>query len=71
MARSKVRGKPERVQRAQERTEVATKRTPQEQLKRLDEKFGEGKGAVKERAKLARRIAAASKEGKKDEVHQG
>lgn len=45
---------------ALERQEVAAKRTPQEQLERLDKMFGQGNGAVKERAKLARRLAALS-----------
>lgn len=57
MTRSRKKGKEWRVDRAQERAEKATKRTPQEQLKRLDEMLGEGQGAVKERAKLARQIA--------------
>jgi len=42
----------EKKERALERQEVASKRTPQEQLARLDKMFGEGKGAQKERAKL-------------------
>jgi len=52
---------------ADERLAVTSNRTPEEQLKRLDEKYGEGKGAQKERAKLAKRIsdmAAAPKEEK-------
>lgn len=44
---------------ALERQEVAKNRTPQEQLARLDAKFGAGQGAVKERAKLAKRIRDA------------
>lgn len=43
---------------AQERQAEAAKRTPEEQLARLDLKFGPGLGAKKERAKLAARIAA-------------
>lgn len=42
---------------ADERLAVTSNRTPEEQLKRLDEKYGEGEGAQKERAKLARRIS--------------
>lgn len=55
---------------ALERQEVAKNRTPQEQLSRLDAKFGTGQGAVKERAKLAKRIkdaAETSLNKKKDE----
>lgn len=44
---------------ALERQEVAKNRTPQEQLARLDAKFGAGRGAVKERTKLAKRIRDA------------
>jgi len=62
MTRSRVKGKQERVERAKERAEIAAKRTPQEQLKRLDEMFGEGRGAAKERAKLAKRIADMEKD---------
>lgn len=51
-----TRRKEDRCKRAQERQEVQVNRTPQEQLKRLDEKFGEGKGAVKERARLKRML---------------
>ena len=36
--------------------EERAKRTDQEQLQRLDEMFGKGKGAEKERARLAARI---------------
>ena len=46
----------EKKERALERQEVASKRTPQEQLARLDKMFGEGQGARKERAKLNKRI---------------
>lgn len=41
---------------ALERQEETSKRTPQEQLKRLDLKFGKDCGAVKERAKLNKKI---------------
>lgn len=44
---------------ALERQEVSGNRTPQEQLERLDMKFGVGNGAKKERAKLAKRIRDA------------
>lgn len=56
MARSKVKGKEERRERANERAEVAANRTPEEQLKRLDQKFGKDQGASKERLKLKKRI---------------
>ena len=36
--------------------EERAKRTDQEQLKRLDKMFGKGKGAKKERTRLAARI---------------
>ncbi len=45
-----------------ERIEAALTRTPQEQLKRLDALLGPGQGAVRERARIARKIAA-QKEG--------
>lgn len=48
----------EQMEAFEEREEAARKRTPQEQLKRLNDMFGVGQGAKKERAKLARRIAA-------------
>jgi len=63
------------------RQAVADLRTPQEQLKRLDQAFGVGQGAAKERAKLQARIEALAKaaatprvgpkkSGKKDGVKQ-
>lgn len=55
MAR-KSRNREDRRERANERKEVADGRTPQEQLARLDDILGKGKGAVKERAKLAKKI---------------
>jgi hypothetical protein len=42
---------------AQQRVAEAAKRTPEEQIARLDTMFGVGLGAQKERAKLAKRIA--------------
>lgn len=42
--------------RANERQEARAKRTPQEQLMILDERFGEGKGAVRERARLTKLV---------------
>ncbi len=39
-----------------ERQEVAAKRSAMEQLVRLDKKLGVGKGAKKERARLAKQI---------------
>lgn len=49
----------DRCRRANERQEARAKRTPQEQLKRLDEMLGEGKGAAKERARLEAAIKSA------------
>jgi hypothetical protein len=47
---------------ADERLAVTSIRTPEEQLKRLDQKYGIGKGAQKEREKLAKRIRDRSVE---------
>lgn len=49
-------GKEARKERALERTEVSSQRTPEEQLQRLDHMFGDGQGAAKERMKLAKKI---------------
>ena len=54
MARRK--NKEAKKERALERLEVTSIRTPEEQLSRLDMKFGKGLGATKERKKLAKRI---------------
>lgn len=51
--------KDDRRKRAMERQEARAQRTPQEQLRILDERFGEGRGAAKERAKLKARIEAS------------
>ena len=54
----------ERRKRAEALAEERAKRTPEQQIARLDQMFGEGKGAVKERAKLAKRIADAKPKAK-------
>jgi len=41
--------------------EARAERTPQQQLKVLDERLGDGKGAAKERAKLQKQIEEAKK----------
>lgn len=46
-----------RRERAKVRAAEAAKRTPEEQLKRLDAAFGVGQGAKKERAKIDRKAA--------------
>jgi len=56
-----------RKKRADERLAVTQNRTPEEQLKRLDEKYGSGLGAQKERAKLAKRIKDLSEKAAKKE----
>jgi hypothetical protein len=43
---------------AKERQEASNDRTPHEQLARLDKMFGKNNGAKRERAKLAKKIAA-------------
>ena len=50
------REKEARKERALERIEMSNQRTPEEQLQRLDDMFGEGQGASKERLKLAMKI---------------
>ena len=44
----------ERRKRAEALAEERAKRSPEQQLARLDKMFGKGKGAAKERAKLAK-----------------
>ena len=44
----------------QERQMIAARRTPYEQFARLDEKFGPGIGAAKERAKLRKQMEGKS-----------
>jgi ABC-type enterochelin transport system substrate-binding protein len=56
--------------RAGEMAEERAKRTSQQQIERLDQMFGKGKGATKERAKLAKLMGegkqiAEGKKGKK------
>ncbi len=46
----------EEKQCAKERTVAAASRTPENQIKRLDERLGEGVGAKKERARLAKKL---------------
>ena len=50
-----------RQEKALDRESLRSTRTPQEQLKRLDELLGVGVGAVKERARLARLIEQKAK----------
>jgi hypothetical protein len=66
------RGKKSRVERAQARLAESDGRTPQQQIERLDLVFGPGKGAEKERAKLARRIEDTKnpQKGKPEEQEQ-
>lgn len=47
-------------QAAQERQKMAAERTPEEQLRRLDERLGKGMGAKKERVRLEASIKAAT-----------
>ena len=51
----------ERRAKAEELVENRAKRTPQQQLTRLDEMFGKGNGARKERARLAKAIKGGAK----------
>ena len=55
------RSRQERRESALELQEERDKRTPQEQIKRLDTKLGIGKGAKKERAKLEKLIKRLKK----------
>lgn len=50
--------KVDRQRSAQERAEARAERSPQEQLAELDKRLGEGKGAVKERARLQKQLDA-------------
>ena len=50
-----------RHKKAQERLKVREARTPQKQLARLDEMFGKGGGAIKERARLSKLIKKTPK----------
>lgn len=45
---------------AEQRQEARKGRTDQQQLARLDELLGKGRGAVKERTRLVQRIAAGA-----------
>ena len=54
-----VRRKEFRRQNAKEAAERRASITDQQQLAKLDSMFGEGKGAQRERARLAKRIAGA------------
>ena len=47
-----------RRQRAEALAEERAKRSSQQQIERLDEIFGKGKGAIRERARLTKLIAA-------------
>lgn len=48
--------KQRRIDGALERQALRAKRSPQEQLRLLDQKLGEGVGAVKERARLQKHL---------------
>lgn len=47
---------------------MKNRRDPHEQLQRLDEAYGKGKGDTRERAKLAERIATAAASKSKEVV---
>lgn len=47
-----------RAESAKKLAEARAARSPQQQLALLDQKLGKGKGAVKERARLAKQISA-------------
>jgi len=59
---SKVRSKVDRKKKADELMEERAKLTDKQQLARLDNLFGDGKGAKKERARLKSRMRAAQSE---------
>ena len=50
-----------RRERAERIADERAKRTPQQQIERLDQMFGEGQGAAKERARLQKQIEQDSK----------
>ncbi len=54
--------KEDRRRRANERQETRAKRTPEEQLRLLDDRFGPGLGAAKERARLQALIDEAKRQ---------
>jgi len=54
--------KQERREKAETLAAERAKRTPQQQLARLDEKLGEGVGATKERARLQKLIDDGTKQ---------
>jgi hypothetical protein len=70
MPKSKSFGKEMRVEYALKRKAERESRTDEEQLNRLDQMFGKGEGAAKERDRLQRRITekffSNSKKGKKN-----
>lgn len=53
-----------RVSEATERAVKRANRTPAQQVEELDRRLGKGKGAVRERAKLARMTTAPADSGK-------
>jgi len=63
--------KEDKRRRAIERQEARAKLTPQQQLKKLDDKFGEGKGATKERVRLLKLIQAQGKKDSETETKVG
>ncbi len=47
--------------REEEQLRATNRRTPEDQIKHLDKVFGKGQGAVKERAKLLKRLSVQPK----------